>query len=230
MTFKSVLKKARSEGRNLLSEVEAKQLLGDAGIPVVTTLLAESSEEAVSHAKQIGYPVVLKIVSDEITHKSDVGGVKLGLEGSEAVSAAFDTIVANAKKAVPDVKITGVAVQSMASEGVEMIVGMTTDPHFGPVIMFGLGGIMVEVLKDVSFRVVPLSERDAAQMIDEISGRKLLEGIRGQPPSDKGALRSVILKVAEFAEQHPEVEEIDLNPVLVYPEGAVAVDARIVVS
>ena len=118
----------------------------------------------------------------------------------------------------------------MAPQGTEVIIGMTTDPQFGPVMMFGLGGIMVEVLKDVSFRLVPLAEKDAGQMIDEIKGRPVLSGVRGQPPSDIGALKQTILKVSEFVEQHPEVRELDLNPVFAYPDGALAVDARIVIS
>lgn len=230
MTFESVLAQARSEGRTLLNEVEAKQLLRDAGVPVATTVLATTPQEARAQAEGVGYPVVLKIVSPDIAHKSDVGGVKVGLEDGDAVSGAYDEIVANARKAVPDAKITGVAVQNMAPQGTEVIVGMTTDPQFGPVMMFGLGGIMVEVLKDVSFRLVPLTERDANQMIDEIKGRPVLDGVRGQPPADKAALRQAILDVAKFVEQHPEVRELDLNPMFAYPEGAVAVDARIVVS
>ncbi|HJP41430.1 MAG TPA: acetate--CoA ligase family protein [Dehalococcoidia bacterium] len=230
MTFESVLEKARSEGRTLLNEVEAKQLLRDAGVPVVTTVLATTSEEAKAQAEAVGYPVVLKVVSPDIAHKSDVGGVKIGLEDSGAVTAAYDEIMASAKKAVPDANIVGVAVQNMAPQGTEVIVGMTTDPQFGPVLMFGLGGIMVEVLKDVSFRLVPLTERDADQMINEIQGRPLLEGVRGQPPADKGALRDAILNVAKFVEAHPEVQELDLNPMFAYPDGTIAVDARIVVS
>ena len=230
MTFESVLTQARSEGRDLLNEVEAKQLLQEAGIPVTTTVLAVTQEEASAEAARVGYPVVLKIVSPDIAHKSDVGGVKLGLEDDAAVNAAYEEIVGNAKKAVPNANITGVAVQNMAGEGTEVIVGMTTDPQFGPVMMFGLGGIMVEVLKDVSFRVVPLTERDAAQMIDEIKGSAVLDGVRGQPPVDKAALCDAILKVAEFVEQHPEVQELDLNPMIAYSDGAIAVDARIVVS
>ncbi|MEX0943793.1 MAG: acetate--CoA ligase family protein [Pseudomonadales bacterium] len=230
MSFESVLSRARSEGRNLLNEVEAKQLLNDAGVPVVATVLATTAEEARARSDELGYPVVLKIVSPDISHKSDIGGVKVGLMDGNAAHAAFDEIIANVEKAVPDANITGVAVQRMAPEGIEVIVGMTTDPQFGPVVMFGLGGILVEVLKDVSFRVVPLTERDATQMIDEIKARVILDGVRGQPPADKAAIRSAILKVAEFIEQHPEVQELDLNPMLVYPEGAVAVDARIVVS
>jgi acyl-CoA synthetase (NDP forming) len=118
----------------------------------------------------------------------------------------------------------------MAPDGIEVIVGMTTDPQFGPVVMFGLGGILVEVMKDVSFRVVPLEERDAAQMIDEIQGKAILDGVRGKPPVDKAAIRAALLKVSEFVEQNPDVRELDLNPMLVYPEGAIAVDARIVIA
>ena len=230
MTFESVLSKARAEDRSLLNEVEVKQLLQDAGIPVVTTVLATTQEEAVSEADRVGYPVVLKVVSPDIAHKSDVGGVKIGLEDKDAVAAAFDEILANAKKAVKDADITGVAVQNMAPAGTEVIVGMTTDPQFGSVMMFGLGGIMVEVLKDVSFRLIPLTKRDAGQMIDEIKGSAILEGVRGKLPVDKNALCDAILKVAAFIESHPEVKELDLNPIIAYPKGVIAVDARMVVS
>jgi acyl-CoA synthetase (NDP forming) len=230
MSFETVLAQARAEGRTLLTEVEAKSVLQEAGVPVAPTLLARTREEAQAHAEQVGYPVVLKIVSPDIAHKSDVGGVKLNLRDAEAVGQAFDEIVANAQRAVPGARITGVAVQHMAPQGTEVIVGMTTDPQFGPVMMFGLGGIMVEVLKDVSFRLVPLEEKDAQQMIDEIKGRPVLSGVRGQPPADIEALKQTILKVSEFVQQHPEVRELDLNPVFAYPDGALAVDARIVVS
>ena len=230
MSFETVLAQARAEGRTLLNEVEAKALLKDAGVPVASTTLATTREEAQSQAEAAGYPVVLKVVSPDIAHKSDVGGVKLNLRDQDAVGAAFDEIVANSKKAVPGAKILGVAVQYMAPQGTEVIVGMTTDPQFGPVMMFGLGGIMVEVLKDVSFRLVPLAEKDADQMINEIKGRPVLAGVRGQPPSDVAALKQTILKVSEFVQQHPEIRELDLNPVFAYPDGALAVDARIVIS
>ncbi|WP_322796946.1 acetate--CoA ligase family protein [Tepidiforma sp.] len=230
MSFESVLAQARAEGRTLLTEVEAKSVLAEAGIPVAMTTLARTREEAQDAADRAGYPVVLKIVSPDIAHKSDVGGVKLNLRDREAVGQAFDEIIENAKKAVPGARIAGVAVQHMAPQGTEVIVGMTTDPQFGPVLMFGLGGIMVEVLKDVSFRLVPLEEKDAQAMIDEIKGRPVLSGVRGQPPADIAALKQTILKVSEFVQQHPEVRELDLNPVVAYPDGALAVDARIVVS
>jgi len=230
MSFAETVSRARAEGRSLLNEVEAKQLLQEAGVPVQPTTLARSREEAQEQAESAGYPVVLKIVSPEIIHKSDVGGVKLKLEDRDAVGAAYDDIMRACKAAQPNANIVGVAVQRMADQGTEVIVGMTTDPQFGPVMMFGLGGIMVEVLKDVAFRLVPLSDRDAGQMIDEIKGRPILEGVRGQPAADIEALKSAILKVSEFVAQHPEVRELDLNPMFAYPDGAVAVDARIVLS
>jgi acyl-CoA synthetase (NDP forming) len=230
MSFDSVIAQARAEGRTLLNEVEAKSLLKDAGVSVATTTLATSAAEAQAQAEAAGFPVVLKVVSPDIAHKSDVGGVKLNLKDKKAVADAYDEIVANSKKAVADARIAGVAVQHMAPQGTEVIVGMTTDPQFGPVLMFGLGGIMVEVLKDVSFRLVPLADKDADQMINEIKGRPVLEGVRGQPASDIKALKQTILKVSEFVEKHPEVRELDLNPVFAYPDGALAVDARIVIS
>lgn len=230
MTFETVLGEARAEGRTLLNEVEAKSILRDAGVATTAATLATTRDEAKTQASAMGFPVVLKVVSPDIAHKSDVGGVKLNLTDAEAVGQAFDEIMANSKKAEPNARIKGVSVQQMAKQGTEVIVGMTTDPQFGPVLMFGLGGIMVEVLKDVSFRLVPVTDRDAGQMIDEIKGRPILGGVRGQPPADLAALKSTIVKVSEFVEKHPEVRELDLNPVFAYPDGALAVDARIVVS
>ena len=230
MSVAAVAKQAREEGRSLLSEVEAKGLLHDAGVPVARTVLATSEEEARAQADDIGYPVVLKIVSQDISHKSDVGGVKVGIADGDEVVAAYNEILANAMAAVPDARIAGIAVQQMAPDGTEIIVGMTTDPQFGPVLMFGLGGILVEVLKDVTFRVVPLEERDAAQMIDEIQGKAILDGVRGQPAADKKAIKDAIMKVSAFVDANPDIAELDLNPMLVYPDGAIAVDARIAIT
>ena len=230
MSFADVLARARAEGRTLLSEVEAKDVLREAGVPVTLTTLATTADEAVAQSEAAGFPVVLKVVSPDIAHKSDAGGVKLNLKSADEVRAAHAAILKSCSEHVPGAKIAGVAVQHMAPQGTEVIVGMTTDAQFGPVMMFGLGGIMVEVLKDVSFRLVPLADRDAGQMIDEIKGRPVLSGVRGQPASDIAALKSTILKVSEFVAQHPEVQELDLNPVFAYPDGAIAVDARIIVS
>ncbi len=226
----SIIDAARTSGRTLLSEVEAKAVLADAGIPVTTTKLAASAEEAVALADDFGYPVALKIVSDAITHKSDVGGVELGVGNADEVRTAFDRIQAAGKSAAPDAVIDGVSVQPMAGAGTEVIMGMTKDPQFGPVLMFGLGGVLVEVLKDVAFRVVPLEPRDAGQMVRDIKGFPVLEGYRGAPPADLAALESILMKLSEFAAANPEVNELDLNPIFAYDDGAIAVDARIVLG
>ncbi len=225
-----VIEAARAQGRTILSEIESKDLLASGGIPVVEAKLAMSRDEAANLADSMGYPAAMKIVSPQITHKSDVGGVKLGLTNPDAVRSAYDAIVAAGRAAQPDAAIEGVSVQRMAEPGVEVIAGMTTDPQFGPVLMFGLGGIFVEVLKDVAFRIVPIEPRDAAQMVREIQGFALLQGYRGQEPSDVAALEELLLKLSRFIEQHPDVFELDLNPVFAYPKGAVAVDARIVLA
>jgi acyl-CoA synthetase (NDP forming) len=230
MAGSSIVEKARAEGRTLLTEIEAKQMLEEAGLPVSPARLAKTREEAVDTATKLGFPIVLKIVSPQITHKSDVGGVALGLTSADEVGAAFDRVVASAKQHVPDATIEGVAVQRMERQGIEVIVGVTKDPQFGPVLMFGLGGVLVEVLKDVAFRVIPINERDARQVIHEIKGYPLLEGYRGSEPADIVKLQELLLKVSAFVEAHPEVAELDLNPVFAYKDGAIAVDARIVLD
>jgi len=230
MSITEIIDRAKSEGRSILTEVESKQILAEAGIPIARAQLAATREEAVAAARQIGLPVVLKIVSPDISHKSDVGGVKLNLGSQEAVAAAFDEIVAAAQRAQPGATILGVSVQKMARPGVEVIMGMTKDPQFGPVLMFGLGGVFVEVLKDVAFRIVPLEPRDARQMIRDIQGFPVLEGFRGQEPADLAALEDMLMRLSAFVEGHPEIQELDLNPVFAYKDGALAVDARIVLS
>ena len=230
MSIASIIDRARDEGRTLLNEVESKQLLEEAGIPATKARLAASREEAVRIAGEIGYPVVLKILSPDVVHKSDAGGVKLNLGSAEAAGDAYAEIMRSVKAAVPDARIQGVSVQSMAKPGIEVIVGLTQDPQFGPVLMFGLGGIFVELLKDVAFRIVPLTPRDARQMIREIKGYPVLQGYRGQDPADLAALEGVILNLSQFAEAHPEVKELDLNPIFAYRDGALAVDARVVVG
>jgi acyl-CoA synthetase (NDP forming) len=230
MSIATIIDKAKTEGRTILSEVEAKQILEEAGIKTAGARLAATREEAVQVAQELGFPVALKVVSPQITHKSDVGGVKLNLGSPEEVSAAFDEITASAQRAEPKATIEGVSVQRMARPGVEVIIGMTKDPQFGPVLMFGLGGVLVEVLKDVAFRVVPLTPRDARQMVREIKGFPILEGYRGQEPADLEALEGILLRLSAFAEEHPEVEEMDLNPIFAYKDDALAVDARIVLS
>jgi acetate---CoA ligase (ADP-forming) subunit beta len=230
VTGQNVIDKARGQGRNLLTEIEAKELLKQAGINVVDTKLASSKEEAVSLSKKMGFPVALKIASPDVVHKSDAGGVKLNLENEEKVGQAYDDIMQSIKQQYPDAVIDGVSVQPMARPGVEVIIGMSKDAQFGPVIMFGLGGILVEILKDVSFRIVPLEKRDAREMVREIKGYPVLEGYRGQEAVDIENLEEMILKVAAFIEQNPQIDELDLNPVFAYSDGAVAVDARVILG
>jgi acetate---CoA ligase (ADP-forming) subunit beta len=230
MTAASIIGAARGQGRTLLNEIESKQILEDSGVPVASARLATSADEAVTLAGQIGYPVVLKIMSEDIPHKSDVGGVALNLNDADAVRSAYERVLSGARNAQPDARIDGVSVQKQARPGAEIIIGMTKDPQFGPVLMFGLGGVLVEVLKDVSFRIVPLEPRDAKEMVQEIKGLPLLQGYRGSEPADLAAVELLILKVSEFVQAHPEIDELDLNPVFAYRDGAIAVDARVVLS
>jgi acyl-CoA synthetase (NDP forming) len=225
-----VIASARAAGRTLLTEVESKELLHGAGIPVTRAKLAKKAKQAEEIAEEIGYPVVLKIVSPDIAHKSDVGGVAVGIDSAKALRKAFKDMMERVQAAAPGARIDGISVQQMATPGTEVIVGATTDPQFGPVMMFGLGGVFVEVLKDVAFRVVPLEPRDARQMVREIRGFPILEGVRGGAAADLGALESLILRVSDFMSQHPEIAELDLNPVFAYPNGALAVDARVVLT
>lgn len=219
-----------TESRNVLTEVESKEFLRRAGIPVVATKLARSKREALSIGKEMGFPVVLKICSHDVVHKTDSGGVRLGLANAAQVGRAYSEIASSVRQAYPEARIQGVSVQSMAPPAVEVIVGMSKDPQFGPVLMFGLGGILVEVLKDVSFRIVPVSERDAGEMVREIKGYPILKGYRGQKPASIPALEKLIVKVSQFVEKNPQIEELDLNPVFAYPDKAVAIDARIILE
>ena len=227
---KSIIDKARGEGRVVLTEVESKEFLKQAGISVIDTRLATSSEEAISISRKLGFPVVLKIASPDVVHKSDAGGVRLGLKTARQVGKAYDDILKTVRQKYPEARLQGVAVQKMARPGVEVIIGMSQDAQFGPVLMFGLGGILVEVLKDVSFRIVPIVRRDAAEMVREIKGYPLLEGYRGQEAVDVSYLEEMLIRVSDFVEQNPEVKELDLNPVFAYSDGAVAVDARVILE
>jgi acyl-CoA synthetase (NDP forming) len=216
--------------KRLLSEVEAKRWLKEAGIPVVDTRLAVNQARAVAESRDMGFPVVMKIVSPDISHKSDVGGVKLNLANPTQVERAYREMLSSVKAKLPQAHIEGVSIQKMAAPGIEIIIGMTKDAQFGPVLMFGLGGILVEVLKDVSFRLVPLNARDAAEMVREIKGFALLQGFRGQDPVSLPAIEECLLKVSQFIEANPNIKELDLNPLLGYKNGVLAVDARIVLE
>lgn len=225
-----IINQAKQEGRKALLEAESKTICAEYGIPVTRVSLAKNETEAAQAADKIGYPVVLKIVSQDIIHKSDAGGVKVNLKTSAEVSAAFKTIIENAKKYKADARIEGVLVQEMAPTGVEVIVGAVKDPTFGATVMFGLGGIFVELLKDVNFRVAPLTKDDAKEMITGLKAFPLLNGYRGQPKADIEAVAQVLLNVSKLVVEQPEIKELDLNPVLVYPKGVKTVDARIILE
>ena len=225
-----IIDEARKQDRTVLTEIESKQLLKEVGINTTEIKLASSEDEAVSISQKIGFPVVLKIASPDISHKSDAGGVKVGLKNKEEVSQAYQEIMTSVRQKFPEARIEGISVQNMARPGTEVIIGMIKDPQFGPVLMFGLGGVWVEVLKDVSFRIVPLARRDANEMIKEIKGYRLLEGYRGSEPANIAVLEDMLLKVSDFMEKTPEIKEMDLNPIFAYKDGAIAVDARIVLE
>ena len=201
--------------------------LRDANIPVLPMNQAGTAAEAVDAAKALGYPVVMKILSPDISHKSDVGGVVLSLGSDGEVDEAFHSMMVHVKSQVPDAGIEGVVLQKMAEPGLEVIVGAKLDPQFGHVIMFGLGGIFVEICRDVSFRVTPVDREMARQMILEIKGSSILGGARGGTPVDMEAIIDVIIGLSRMLEKYPDIVELDINPLVVYPSGAYAVDARI---
>jgi len=221
---------AIKEGRKNLTETEAKAVCMDYGIPVTRSELAENEEEALKLAEKIGFPVVLKIVSPDIIHKSDVGGVIVNLKNAKEVGNAYKQILSNVKKHDANAKIVGMLVQEMAPASTEVIVGSIKDPQFGPALMFGLGGVFVEVLKDVTFRIAPVNEEEAHEMIEEVKAYPLLKGYRGSPPADINAIVKIILATSKLVMEHEEIKELDLNPIMVYEKGAKAADARIILE
>lgn len=227
-----VFEAARVEGRLDLGEVEAREVLKAYGLRVPESEVARSGEEAAEHAEKIGFPVVMKIVSPDILHKSDIGGVRIGIRDRQEATDAYDLMMLRVRRFMPDADLRGVLVQEMIQGGREVIIGSTRDPQFGPLVMFGLGGIYVEVLKDVSFRVAPVGERHARRMVDEIRSAALLRGARGEKGSDIEAIVNTVLVVSQLVTDFPEILEMDINPLKVgeVGEGAVAVDARITIS
>jgi acyl-CoA synthetase (NDP forming) len=219
---------AKAENRNFLFEHEAKMLCSLYGIPVTKIEIAKTEEAAVVAANKIGFPIVLKIVSPQVLHKSDAGGVIIGVNDEKGTREGYQRIIANIKKNVPAAVIDGILVQEMAPKGTEIIIGSTVDPTFGSTIMFGLGGIFVEILKDVSFRLAPITKEDAWEMLDEIKAKKILDGARGMPKADKETIVNTLLAVSKMLIECPEIKELDMNPILVYEKGARAVDARVI--
>jgi acetyl coenzyme A synthetase (ADP forming)-like protein len=232
-TALGVIKTARSDGRTALTEIEAKQVFKAYGLPVTQSKLAKTEDEAASIAKEIGYPLVMKIVSPDILHKSDAGGVIVDIRDEKGIREGFQKIMKNAKAFKSDANIHGIVIQEMAPWGTEVILGSVNDPTFGPTVMFGLGGIFVEVLKDVTFRVAPFSKNQAISMLGEIKASAILEGVRGEKPRDREMLADTICRYANMiVDLKDEISESDANPVLVYEEGKglKVADARIILK
>lgn len=230
---RELFQRVKAEDRVSIGDFESREVLKVYGMQIPASEIAATPEEAIEIATRIGFPVVLKIASPDILHKTDVGGVKVGLRSAEEVRDAFELMVYRAERYVPDATIWGCLVQQMVpSGGLEVLVGMNRDPQFGPLVTFGLGGIYVETLKDVTFRVAPFSRQEAEQMLKEIRAHALLDGVRGQPEYDKEAIVDVLLRIGQLVQEFPEIAELDINPLMVYPQnrGAIAIDMRLVLS
>jgi acetyl coenzyme A synthetase (ADP forming)-like protein len=228
---KSIVEEARKKGINTLG-LESFDIMKAYGIPTVGTAITTTVEETVRSAEEIGYPLVMKIISPQISHKSDVGGIKLNLNNTEEVKAAYEDMMDNIPKKEPDAKLNGVQLQKMLSGGKEVIIGMVQDPTFGPTLMFGLGGIYVEILKDVKFAIAPVNEIEAKNMISGIKTHKLLEGTRGDKPTDIESILDIILRISQLVTEFPDINEFEINPLMVFDEGkgALAVDMRLILK
>ena len=227
-----ILNSIRKDGRRELIELESKRVLTAWGVQVNRTELARDLSEAIKVAREVRYPIVLKIASPDIIHKSEAKGVKVGLSSELELRQSFGELIDNARAYKPDAKILGVTIQEYLPPAREVIVGTLQDPSFGATVMFGLGGVWVEILEDVSFKLAPLSAEDARGMVQEIKGYPVLAGIRGAPPADINALVDIIQKVGQLAHEFPEIAEMDLNPIFAFDDGkgAVVADARIILG
>ncbi|MHA1150561.1 MAG: acetate--CoA ligase family protein [Promethearchaeota archaeon] len=226
MAVADLLKKKTDEGQTVLTEFESKKLLQEIGIPIPAQKLTKTKEETIAASEEIGFPVVLKLMAEDIVHKSDTGAVKLDITDKSKAEKAFDELMA-----IPAQSEKLISVQKMADPPItELIIGMGTDAQFGPFVMFGIGGILVELLEDVSFRICPITEYDAKEMIHEIKGFPILDGYRGKPKADLDAIVDTLLKISELVLKHEEISEMDLNPVFIYDKGLVCVDARIILK
>ncbi|RLG61153.1 acetyl-CoA synthetase [Candidatus Geothermarchaeota archaeon] len=225
-----IFKKAINEGRKWLLEPEAKYICKQYNIPVPEGMVVKNVDEAVKYAREIGYPLVLKIVSKDIIHKTDVGGVITNIVDEYSLRRAFNSIINNVRLNAPSAHIDGFLIEKMYEPSIELIVGMNRDTQFGPVVMFGVGGVFVEVYQDTSFRLAPLDRQEAIEMIREIKGFKLLTGYRGLKPVNLDIIADIIVKVGDLAVKYAVIKEIDLNPIFAYGDRAVAVDARIILA
>lgn len=224
-----LLEEAIQQRRKILTVRESKKILLQEGFPINPTGFGTNLDEVLAEVEKIGFPVVLKVSSQDVIHKSDIGGVVTGIRSVHDLKEQYEIMSQKVTKKVPDAQIEGYIIEKMES-GIELLVGSTLDPMFGPILAFGLGGIYVEVLKDVVFRLIPIECEDATEMLSEIKAAKILDGIRGQPPVNKKALVNLLMKTSNFINRHPEIEELDLNPVFATDRGVSVVDARIILK
>jgi len=226
MNISEFIKQKTDAGQKVLTEFESKELLEEIGIKIPAQRLTSGKDETLAAADEIGFPVVMKLMAEDIVHKSDTGAVKLNIKTREDAEKAFNELME-----IPAESEKKISVQAMAEEPItELIIGMTTDPQFGPALMFGIGGILVELLEDVSFRIAPITEYDAKEMINEIKGFPLLDGYRGKPKADINAIVDTLMKISDFVVEHEEIYEMDLNPVFIYKDDLICVDARIILK
>ena len=222
-----VIRLSQKRSQLNIGEQESKEILAAYGFTIPQSKLARSSDEAISAASIIGYPVVMKVVSPDIIHKSDIGGVKIGLTGPSQVKDTYELMMMRIREREPSARLQGVLIQEMVAEGREIIVGMTRDPQFGPMLMFGLGGIYVEVLRDVSFQLAPITSDEALEMLLGTKTYKLLQGVRGEKSVDMQLVAECIQRISQLSMDFPQIKEMDINPLKISSEGATAVDARI---
>ncbi len=229
---REILDRVQREGRVSIGDSEARSILTAYGLTIPPSELAETPDQAVEFASAMGYPVVLKVASPDILHKTDVGGVKVGLENASDVRDAFDLITYRAQRYLPEARLWGCLVQKMVPSGLEILIGMNRDPQFGPLVTFGLGGIYVETLRDASFRIAPFSRTEAAEMLSELRASALLDGVRGEPPVDKQVLIEALLRIGQLVLDFPEISELDINPFMVYEsgQGGTALDMRLILK
>jgi acyl-CoA synthetase (NDP forming) len=229
---RTLFAKVKNQGRNYVHEAEAVQVVKSYGFQIPKSKIATNEDDCVNLSEEIGYPVVLKISSPDIVHKVDVGGVELNLKNAQEVRDAFQRIMQNIRQAKGDASIVGINIQEFIRNGKEVIIGMKRDPQFGPLLMFGLGGIYVEIFRDVSFRLVPIKELGARHMIDSTKVSKILLGVRGDPPSDIESIVECLERMSQLVTDFSEIQEIEINPLIVFEQGmgCKVLDARIVIS
>lgn len=227
--IKKLLEEIKDQGREVLTYEESRKIIDLAGLPLNKMALATNAEESIEKAREVGYPIALKIISEDVIHKSDAGGVKVGIKSDEELKKSYEDMMISIKKHYPTAKIDGVSIEEMV-KGTEVLIGSMTDRQFGKMIALGIGGIFTEIYKDVTFRLIPITKEDVKEMMNEIKGKKIFEGFRGLPQVKKEELTNLMLKISKLIEENPIIKELDLNPVVATEKGLITIDARIILE